>query len=154
DSEYFRPDPGREVPDALVFSGSMDWYPNEDAVHYFVEKILPRIRQRRPGVSFTIVGRNPTRRILDLAARPGVRVTGTLADVRPWTAGGAVYVVPLRVGGGTRLKIFEALAMGKAVVSTAIGAEGLELTPDRHIVPADDPDTFATAVVGLLEDPS
>ncbi len=98
-----------------------------------------RIRAAVPDVSFTIVGRNPGPRVRDLATRPGIVVTGTVEDVRPWIGEAAVYVVPLRAGSGTRLKIFEALAMGKAVVSTTVGAEGLGLEPAHHFVPADDP---------------
>jgi glycosyltransferase involved in cell wall biosynthesis len=152
DADYYRPEPGREVPGRLVFSGSMDWYPNEDAVVYFVDTILPRIRQRRPDVSMTIVGRNPGPRVRALADRPGVYVTGNVEEVRPFVAEGAVYVVPLRIGGGTRLKIFEALAMGKAVVSTSVGAEGLGLVSGRHLALADGPDAFSAAVGSLLAD--
>src|SRR5262249_8448219 len=137
----------------LVFSGSMDWHPNEDAVIHFADNILPRIRRDVPEATFTIIGRNPGARVRELADRPGIRVTGTIDDVRPAIAEGAVYVVPLRAGGGTRLKIFEALAMGKAVVSTTVGAEGLALVDGEHFVDANEPDEFATAVVDLLRDP-
>jgi glycosyltransferase involved in cell wall biosynthesis len=154
DTRYFTPQPDAEVPARLVFSGSMDWHPNEDAVCYFVESILPRIRADIPNVSFTIIGRNPGARVNALAAQPGVSVTGTLADVRPSIAEGAVYVVPLRAGSGTRIKIFEALAMGKAVVSTTVGAEGLALESGRHFLAADTPHDFAHAVVRLLRDDS
>jgi glycosyltransferase involved in cell wall biosynthesis len=128
----------------------MDWYPNEDAVLHFVDAIWPRIRRACPLASFAVVGRNPSARVRALAEKPGVHVSGTVADVRPLVGEGAVYVVPLRVGGGTRLKIFEALAMGKAVVSTTVGAEGLGLRPGRHLLLADDPQAFADAVVTLL----
>jgi glycosyltransferase involved in cell wall biosynthesis len=130
----------------------MDWHPNEDAVCYFVDTILPRIRAEVPNVSFTIIGRNPGVRVRALAAQPGVSVTGTLADVRPSIAEGAVYVVPLRAGSGTRIKIFEALAMGKAVVSTTVGAEGLAMESGRHFLAADTPHDFAHAVVRVLRD--
>jgi glycosyltransferase involved in cell wall biosynthesis len=153
DTRYFSPNGYHEHANRLVFSGSMDWHPNEDAVGHFVDAILPRIREEVPGVSFTVVGRNPSARLRELAARSGMVVTGTVDDVRPSIAEGAVYVVPLRAGSGTRLKIFEALAMGKAVVSTTVGAEGLALEPGRHFVPADDPAAFADAVVRLLRNP-
>jgi glycosyltransferase involved in cell wall biosynthesis len=153
DTTYFTPDPAAERPARLVFSGSMDWHPNEDAVLYFIDAILPRIRAEVPDISFTVVGRNPTGRLREVADRAGVVLTGTVDDVRPSIAEGAVYVVPLRAGGGTRLKIFEALAMGKAVVSTTVGAEGLALQSGRHFVAADDPGRFAQAVVSLLRDP-
>lgn len=153
DTGYFTPQPDAQRPAHLVFSGSMDWHPNEDAVLYFMQSILPAIRAQIPETTFTVVGRNPTRRLREAADRVGgVTVTGTVNDVRPFIAEGAVYVVPLRAGGGTRLKIFEALAMGKAVVSTTLGAEGLAMEPGRHFVPADGAREFADAVVALLRD--
>ena len=154
DTEYFKPCGAAEVPARLVFSGSMDWHPNEDAVCYFVDTILPRIRAEAPAASFTIVGRNPSVHVRELAAQPGVIVTGTIDDVRPSIGEASVYVVPLRAGSGTRIKIFEALAMGKAVVSTTVGAEGLALESGRHFVAADTPHDFATAVIRLLRDPA
>lgn len=153
DTSYFTPNAAREVPTGLVFTGSMDWYPNEDAVLHFIEAILPRIRGEVPEVSLAVVGRNPTRRLRAVAAQAGVRVTGTVDDVRPYVAEAAVYVVPLRVGGGTRLKIFEALSMEKAVVATTVGAEGLPLVPGKHFLQADDPADFARTIVSLLRDP-
>ncbi len=152
DTSYFTPRRSAEVPGRLVFSGSMDWHPNEDAVCYFADEVLPRIRADVPGVSFTIVGRNPSARVRQLAARPGIVVTGTLDDVRPSIAEGSVYVVPLRAGSGTRIKIFEALSMGKAVVSTSVGAEGLALESGRHFLAADTAHDFAHAVIRLLRD--
>jgi sugar transferase (PEP-CTERM/EpsH1 system associated) len=154
DTSYFTPKSSAEKPTALVFTGSMDWYPNEDAILHFLEAILPAVRREVPGVSLTVVGRSPTPRLRAAGARAGVEVTGRVDDVRPYVAEAAVYVVPLRVGGGTRLKIFEALAMGKAVVSTRVGAEGLPLVAGRHFLEADDPDGFAGAVVSLLKDPA
>ncbi|HEV8441375.1 MAG TPA: glycosyltransferase family 4 protein [Methylomirabilota bacterium] len=152
DTAYFSAARKPEVPTRLVFTGSMDWYPNEDAILHFVESILPAIQREVPDVTLTVVGRNPTRRLRDAVSGPGIIVTGTVDDVRPFIAESAVYVVPLRVGGGTRLKIFEALAMGKAVVSTAVGAEGLPLISGEHFVQADQPADFARAVVKLLKD--
>ncbi len=152
DTTYFMPNGSREAPARLVFTGSMDWYPNEDAILHFVDAILPRIRREVPDVSLTVVGRNPTPRLLTIAGKDGIRVTGTVDDVRPYVAEAAVYVVPLRVGGGTRLKIFEALAMGKAVVATTVGAEGLPLIPGEHFLQADEPADFSHAVISLLRD--
>ena len=154
DTRYFTPRRDAEVAGRLVFSGSMDWHPNEDAVCYFADSILPRIRAEFPNVSFTIIGRNPSARVRQLASEPGVAVTGTLDDVRPSIAEGSVYVVPLRAGSGTRIKIFEALAMGKAVVSTTVGAEGLALESGRQFLAADTPHDFAHAVIRLLRDPA
>jgi glycosyltransferase involved in cell wall biosynthesis len=152
DTSYFTPNVHREQAGRLVFSGSMDWHPNEDAVIHFTDVVLPLIRASMPEVSFTIVGRNPSPRVRELAGQPGIVVTGTVDDVRSWIGEAAVYVVPVRAGSGTRLKIFEALAMGKAVVSTTVGAEGLALEAGRHFLPADTPDAFAGAVVSLLRD--
>jgi glycosyltransferase involved in cell wall biosynthesis len=152
DASYYRPN-GAGSPAELVFTGSMEWYPNEDAVLHFLAAILPRIRAEVPEVTLTVVGRKPSRALRE-AAGPGVHVTGTVDDVRPFLARAALCVVPLRVGGGTRLKIFEALAMGKAVVSTGVGAEGLPLTPGEHFVEADAPYDLARAAVSLLRDPA
>ena len=123
----------------------MDWLPNEDGMAYFCRDILPRIRQAEPESTLSIIGRAPTPAVRKLADIAGVEVTGRVDDVRPHIARGAVYVVPLRIGGGTRLKIFEAMAMGKAVVSTTVGAEGLPVTPGRDLVIADEPARFAHA---------
>jgi polysaccharide biosynthesis protein PslH len=135
-----------------VFTGSMDWLPNEDGMLYFVRDILPRIRQAEPDATLSIVGRRRRRPSSAWPSRPASRSPGRVDDVRPHVAAGAVYVVPLRIGGGTRLKIFEAMAMGKAVVSTTVGAEGLPVTDGRDIVLADEPARFAEAVVRLLRD--
>jgi glycosyltransferase involved in cell wall biosynthesis len=136
----------------LVFTGSMDWLPNEDGMIYFVREILPRIRQVEPDTTLSIIGRSPTPAVTRLADERGIDVTGRVDDVRPHIAAGSVYVVPLRIGGGTRLKIFEAMAMGKAVVSTTVGAEGLPVTHGRDIVIADEPARFAQSVVHLIRD--
>jgi glycosyltransferase involved in cell wall biosynthesis len=152
DTAYFRPNGYHEIPQTMVFTGSMDWYPNEDALLYFIDAILPAIRREVPGARLSAVGRNPSPRLRAAAAAAGVTVTGRVDDVRPYMASAPIYVVPLRVGGGTRLKIFEALAMGKAVVSTTVGAEGLPLVPGEHFLCADEPEQFARAVVSLLRD--
>jgi sugar transferase (PEP-CTERM/EpsH1 system associated) len=152
DTSYFVPSPAPERRAHLVFTGSMDWLPNEDGMQYFVREILPRIRQVEPDATLSIIGRAPTPAVRRLADAPGVEVTGRVDDVRPHIAAGAVYVVPLRIGGGTRLKIFEAMAMGKAVVSTTVGAEGLPVTSGRNIVVADEPARFAQAVVHMIRD--
>jgi sugar transferase (PEP-CTERM/EpsH1 system associated) len=152
DTGFFEPAPAPVGSRALVFTGSMDWLPNEDAMLYFCRDVLPRIRAQEPQASIAIVGRAPTPAVARLAQESGVTVTGRVDDVRPYMAASAVYVVPLRIGGGTRLKIFEAMAMGKAVVSTTVGAEGLPVRDGEHLLLADDPDSFATAVVRLLRD--
>jgi glycosyltransferase involved in cell wall biosynthesis len=128
----------------------MDWEPNIDAVEYFCRQIFPQVRSRIPGAVLEIVGRDPHPRVQRLTAE-SVVVTGTVPSVQERIEPAAVVVVPLRVGGGTRLKIFEAMAMGKAVVSTSVGAEGLELENGHDLVIADNPTAFADAVVLLLQ---
>jgi sugar transferase (PEP-CTERM/EpsH1 system associated) len=152
DTAYFAPEASDPASRTLVFTGSMDWLPNEDAMQFFCREILPLIRADEPTVTLSIVGRAPTPAVKRLAAEHGVQVTGRVEDVRPYMKEAAVYIVPLRIGGGTRLKIFEAMSMGKAVVSTTVGAEGLPVTSGNHLVLADDPPSFAGAVVGLLRD--
>ena len=131
----------------------MDWLPNVDGVLFFSREILPLIREAEPDVVFTIVGRSPAPAVRRLAEEHGIEVTGRVDDVRPYLAASAVNVVPLRIGGGTRLKIFEAMAAGRAVVSTSIGAEGLPTENGRHLLLADDPAAFARSVVTLLREP-
>jgi len=152
DTAYFTPQDGPTVPDRLVFTGSMDWLPNIDSVEYFCGDILPRIHARSPDVSLAIVGRNPPARVTALAEPGRVDVTGSVPDVRPFIAEAALYVVPLRIGGGSRLKILEALAMGVPCISTSVGCEGLRVEHGRHIWIADDPAEFADGVIKLLTD--
>jgi sugar transferase (PEP-CTERM/EpsH1 system associated) len=152
DTEFFAPGPGHSDGRGMAFTGSMDWLPNEDAVIYFCREILPRIRMDEPEATLAIVGRAPTPAVRRLAADHAVTVTGAVDDVRPYVQEAAVYVVPLRIGGGTRLKIFEAMAMGKAVVSTTVGAEGLPVENGAHLLLADEPHVFARSVVRLFRD--
>lgn len=154
DTEYFSPSEDDETPNSLVFTGSMDWLPNEDGILYFLKEVLPLICRQIPQVSLSVVGRNPSPRLQSVAAdETNVQLTGRVADVRPYVARSSVCIVPLRIGGGTRLKIFEAMCMGKAVVSTSIGAEGLPVVAGEHLLLADDPAQFAESVVALLRDP-
>lgn len=151
DVDYFRPDQRDERAGSIVFTGSMDWLPNEDGILYFAEQILPLVRERMPEVSVTVVGRRPSPKLQSLAAHhPGIRLTGWVEDVRPYLAQSAVFIVPLRIGGGTRLKIFEAMAAGLPVVSTTIGAEGLPVQDGENIALADSPSDFAERTVALL----
>jgi polysaccharide biosynthesis protein PslH len=153
DVEYFQPISAEEIPNSLVFTGSMDWLPNEDAIFYFVDAILPLIKRQCPEISLEVVGRNPSRKLQALAeTNKCVRLTGWVDDIRPFVARGSVCIVPLRIGGGTRLKIFEAMAMSKAVVSTSVGAEGLPVHQGEDILLADAPDDFAASIVFLLRD--
>jgi polysaccharide biosynthesis protein PslH len=152
DTGFFHP-LGREINHRLVFCGSMDWMPNIDGFWWFYRDILPIIRQETADVSFAVVGRRPAVDIVKTGKDDkSIIITGTVADVRPEVAAGQIYVVPLRVGGGTRIKIYEALAMRKCVVSTTIGAEGLPLTNGVNIVLADDENEFAKKVTELLRD--
>ncbi len=153
DVEYFTPrhDQGRP---ALIYAGGMNMFANRDAVLYFLKTIWPLIKHAVPDVRFFAVGQDPPKELLDFAARdPQVTVTGYVADVRPYVWDASVYVVPLRVGGGTRLKVLDAMAMGKAMVSTSIGCEGLDVKPDMHLLVADDPEVFAEKTIRLLNNP-
>src|SRR5687768_6096575 len=122
DTEFFQPNSTvQPKPHSMVFTGSMDWLPNEDAIRYFVREIMPLIKKKVPDVTLTVVGRNPPAALVDLSKEdPSLIITGRVDDVRPYMQNAAVYIVPLRIGGGTRLKIFEAMAMEKPVVSTTI----------------------------------
>jgi len=152
DADYFRAGTPVSALADLVFVGSMDWAPNIDGIDWFEREVLPLILQRKPDCSVAIVGRKPPRAIQELADRhAGVQVTGTVPDVRPWLWGSKVSIVPLRVGGGTRLKIFEAMAAGIPVVSTTIGAEGLGARDGDTIRIADAPKDFAEACIALLD---
>lgn len=150
--EYFeRPPQTDGSAHDLVFVGSMDWMPNVDGIQWFVREVLPLIRKKRSGVSLAIVGRNPPPEIRMFAqSEAGVTVTGTVADVRPYLWNGKVSVVPLRIGGGTRLKIYESMAAGTPVVSTAVGAEGLAATHPEQIRLADDAEGTARECLELL----
>ncbi len=156
DTAYFvrQPDVSR-TRGSMVFTGSMDWMPNEDGIAWFVDAILPRIRAVMPEATLTIVGRNPTAKVKALhQPDAGVSVTGSVPDVRPYLASHQLFIVPLRVGGGTRLKIYEGMTMGLPTVSTTIGAEGLPVVDGEHLVLADDPESFARACIALLNDPA
>lgn len=157
DLEYFSwqaPVPvGAERPPTVVFTGSMNSAANIDGVAFFIESVWPRILERRPDARFAVVGRDPPPTLLALGrGARGVEFTGMVDDVRPYTRNAHVAVIPLRVGGGTRIKAFESMAMGCPVVSTAIGIEGLDIAPGVHYVLKDRPEEFADAVVELLAD--
>jgi glycosyltransferase involved in cell wall biosynthesis len=131
----------------------MDWEPNIDAVEYFCREIFPRVLVAFPNARFQIVGRNPHSRVRKLASS-SVEVTGTVPSVAEHLRNATVVIVPLRIGGGTRLKIFEAMAMRKAMVSTSIGAEGLDVTSGKDCLLADDAPSFAAAILAVLRDPA
>jgi len=152
DLEQYRAAAGESATEPLVmFLGSMDWEANIDGVTYFCREIWPKIKSAVQDARLRIVGRNPHARIKQLAS-PDIEITGRVPSVIEHLRDAAVFVVPLRIGGGTRLKIYEAMAMRKAVVSTTIGAEGLDVTDGRDILLRDDPQTFADGVIDLLRD--
>jgi polysaccharide biosynthesis protein PslH len=153
DVSYFEPVAPQPSLADLVFVGSMDWLPNIDGAKWFLDQIYGRILARMPQCRVAFVGRKPEPWLEQIAKQqPNVIVTGTVPDVRPWLWGAAVSIVPLRIGGGTRLKIFEAMAARVPVISTAIGAEGLPVEGDRHLVIEDDPARFADSCLDLLND--
>jgi glycosyltransferase involved in cell wall biosynthesis len=153
DVEFFTPSQESPPTTDLAFIGSMDWMPNVDGVLWFADEVLPRIRQKLPQSSVAVVGRKPAPEITRLAERdPLIRITGTVEDVRPWLWGSKIAVVPLRIGGGTRLKIYEAMAARTPVVSTTIGAEGLGVSHGENILIADSPEALAESCIHLLRD--
>ena len=137
---------------ALVFTGKMDYRPNVDAVLWFAAEVLPRVREAAPGAHFAVVGQKPHPRLDALRGRPGVLITGQVPEIQPYLSAADVYVAPLRMGSGTRLKLLEAMAMGRAIVSTRLGAEGLGAEAGEHLLLADEPGEFAGAVLSLLGD--
>ena len=157
DTQAYRAEsPSAEVQipqNALVFTGTMDFRPNVDAMLWFARRVLPLVRAQVSQARLFVVGQRPHRRLHKLRRDPAVVLTGWVEDVRPYIAQASVYVAPLRIGGGTRLKLLEAMAMGKAVVATRLGAEGYPVRDGHELVLADAPGDFAAAVVELLRAP-
>jgi sugar transferase (PEP-CTERM/EpsH1 system associated) len=135
----------------IVFVGSMDYHANIDAAVNFAREVWPQLRERRPELIFTIVGKDPAPEVRELAQIPGVEVTGTVDDVRPFYRDASAAVVPLKVGGGSRLKILEAMAAGVPVISTTLGAEGLEVLHDENILIADTNEQLVQAITSVVE---
>jgi glycosyltransferase involved in cell wall biosynthesis len=154
DMAAYAGDFGAPEPDTLVYAGSLTYSANFDAVRYFLEEIFPLIHRARPAVRFEVTGRLDGVPVDKLPRYDGVTFTGYLNDVRPAIARSWLSVVPLRQGSGTRLKILESLALGTPVVSTAKGAEGLDLMNERDLLIADSPGEFAAAVLRALDDPA
>jgi sugar transferase (PEP-CTERM/EpsH1 system associated) len=153
DVEYFTPPPAIAKEQDLLFLGAMDWRPNIDGVSWFVRRVLPLLRGRRPDCTLAIVGRRPTAEVCELARNDKrIHVTGTVEDVRPYLWQSALSIVPLRIGGGTRLKIYEAMAAKVPVISTAVGAEGLDVRDGENIAIADSAEQFADRCLALLAD--
>jgi glycosyltransferase involved in cell wall biosynthesis len=153
DTEYFKPSSAPVKNDSLIYVGGMTWYPNLDAMLYFTREVWHLIVKEVPDLTMTLIGRQPSSQIADFCAKNrAFRSLGFIDDVRPYISESAVYVVPIRVGGGTRLKILDAMAMGKAIVSTSVGCEGIGVTNGKDIVIADSPDQIAGETVHLLRD--
>src|SRR5207249_1868624 len=153
DTQFFYPQAGPRDPKTLLFLGSLDWRPNLDAVSILLESIFPGVRAFEPEAKLLIVGRNPPEWLKERAHQPGVELHGSVPDVRPFIARAGLLAVPLRIGGGSRLKILEALSSGLPVVSTQIGAEGLCLEPGQHLHTVGDMAEMADALVHCLRDP-
>jgi sugar transferase (PEP-CTERM/EpsH1 system associated) len=152
DTSYFTISDAQVRKNNVVFVGGMNWFPNRDAVLYFSEKIWPLLKKEISDVNFTLVGSAPPKKVTDLSKKEAIEVLGFVEDVRPYLARAAAYVVPIRAGGGTRLKILDAFACGKAVISTSIGCEGLDVTPGRNILLGDSHDKFAEQVIRVCTD--
>ncbi len=154
DTEYFSPGAGEADCRSMVWVGGMKDLYNKEAVDYFCDEIFPTIYREIPDVKFTAVGKVPTRKLLDLASVNGnVKALGYVDDVRPYINSSSVFVAPIKSGGGTKLKILTALSMAKPVVTTSIGAEGIDVNEDEHIIIADDAKVFAQKTVMLLKQP-
>ncbi|RJO65797.1 MAG: glycosyltransferase [Candidatus Omnitrophota bacterium] len=152
DSGYFSPDSYGLQRNSIVYTGQIGWHPNEDALLYFVRTIYPIIKKEEPTTSLWIVGNNPTSKIRMLARNDSsIIITGYVDDVRPYIGEAHVYVVPLRIGSGTRLKILEALSMKKAIVSTSVGCEGIEVENNKHLLIRDGSVDFANAVLEIMK---
>jgi len=153
DTEYFHPTKTAPEPNTLVFAGGLNWYPNVSGIRFFVREVWPILKERCPGIRLYLAGRSPAPEVVRLAGSdPAIELIADPVDIRPWIWKAAVFVCPIIDGGGTRLKILDALAMGKAVVSTSIGCEGLEVKPGENLLVADTPQEFATQILRLLDD--
>jgi sugar transferase (PEP-CTERM/EpsH1 system associated) len=154
DIDYFRPGAAPPERGHLVMVSGMNWFPNRDAVLYFVDAIWPVLSAGRPDLRLTIVGAGAPDAVTRLAARDQrVTVTGWVDDVRPFMERAQVYLCPMRDGGGTRLKILDALSMGKAIVATTMALEGIDVAPEQEVLVADDPQQFVAQVIRLVDDP-
>lgn len=157
DAAYFTAGSEEDVasPETMIFCGAMDYPPNVEAVVWFAEEVLPLVQKRCPGARFCIAGSHPVARVRALGDRPGIQVTGTVADIRPLVRAATLSVAPMRLARGVQNKVLEAMAMGKAVVVTPEALEGIEAVPGQDVaVASDDPQAFAATVIRLLADTS
>jgi len=152
DSDFFAPSAQPHEPETICFVGRMDYYPNQDSMFDFCANTLPLLRQRRPGIKLLIVGADPSAKVRRLAEIPGVTVTGSVADVRPYVHRAALMVAPLNIARGTQNKILEAMAMGVPVVASRIAAGGVDALDGEHLLTADNPQQFGEAVEQILRD--
>jgi polysaccharide biosynthesis protein PslH len=154
DTEFFTAGEQPHRPNSLVFVGGFTWFPNLDAIRYFCDEVLPLVTKVVPDLMLTVIGKQPDSAVVDEIARhPNVRLTGQVDDIRPYVDEAAAYVVPLRIGGGTRLKILDALSMSKAIVSTSVGCEGLNVTDGQSILVADTPQAMARTIIDIFQQP-
>ncbi|GBE35979.1 GDP-mannose-dependent alpha-(1-6)-phosphatidylinositol monomannoside mannosyltransferase [bacterium BMS3Bbin07] len=154
DTGYFAPDDTPSLPNSLIWVGGMNSIYNREAVDFFIEEILPLIQKEIPGVTFTVVGKSPTKKLLHIAkTNKNIEIVGYVEDVRPYICKAAVYIAPIKSGGGTKLKVLNALSLAKPVVTTSVGAEGIEVKDNKHLVIADDPGLFAKRTIELLKEP-
>lgn len=151
DTHFFSPGKPEPTENSLVFVGGMGWFPNKDGMIFFMEEVMPKILAEIPDTKLTLVGKSTGVQIPE-QVKNNITVTGFVDDFRPIVASAAVYILPIRVGSGTRLKLLEAMSMGKAIVSTSVGAEGVNLSAGENIIYADDASTFAQGIITLLTD--
>lgn len=154
DHEFFAPDGGEYDPNAIAFVGRMDYYPNQECMFDFCARTLPLLRARRPALKLHIVGADPSPTIRKLGEKPGIVVTGSVADVRPYVRRSALMVAPLNIARGTQNKILEAMSLGVPVVTTRLAAGGVDAIPGEHLAVADSPQACADAIMNLLDKPS
>ena len=154
DLDYFQPMAGKIKPKSLVFAGGMSWYPNLDAMNFFLKSVWPRLVKQIPDISLTIIGKNPPQWMSDMQKEyPNILVTGFVDDVRPYLAEAEIYICPIKDGGGTKLKVLDALAMGKALIADAIACEGIEVVNNKSVIFASTPAEYIEKIKYLLENP-
>jgi sugar transferase (PEP-CTERM/EpsH1 system associated) len=152
DTEYFYPCDSLIKGNNIIFAGGMSWFPNQDAVLYFLKSIWPLAKREIPDLKLTLIGHHPPRKVVKQSHKDEIEVMGFVDDIRPLVAKATAYIVPIRVGGGTRLKILDAFACGKAVISTSIGCEGIDVTPGKNILIGDSPQEFADQIIKVCSD--